>query len=120
MRAPTSMKPYTRLTLSLLAGLSTASLLLPMPGRSQATKIDPLEDLRTTDGSSDPFSGSSNASSVYDLIHRARLNNAINMNQFRTQQRQQINDAAAEFRKQQLQRMQTPAQAAPIERQIAQ
>ncbi|MBC6475451.1 MAG: hypothetical protein GDA48_23800 [Hormoscilla sp. GM102CHS1] len=112
MRAPTSMKPYTRRALSLLAGLSTASLLLPMPGLAQATKIDPLEDLRTTDGSSDPFSGSSNASSVYDMIHRARLNNGMNMNQFRTQLNQQINDAAAGFRRQQLQRMQTPAQAA--------
>jgi len=114
------MKPYTRLALSLLAGLSTASLLLPMPGRSQTTKIDPLEDLGTTDGSSDPFSGSSNPSSIYDLIHRARLNNGMNMNQFRTQLRQQINDAVAEFRRQPLQKMQTPAQAAPIEGQIAQ
>ena len=120
MKALKSMKPCTRLLLSLLAGLSTASLLLPMPGLAQASKIDPLEDLRTTDGSSDPFSGSSNASSIYDLIHRARLNNGMNVNEFRTQQRQQINDAAAEFRSQQLQRMQRTPQAAPVENQIAQ
>lgn len=118
MKAAKSMKPYTSLVLSLLAGLSTASLLLPMPGRAQASKIDPLEDLRTPDGSSDPFSGSSNASSVYDLIHRARLNNGINMNEFRTQQRQQINDAAASFRRQQLQRMLPPTQTAPVSNQI--
>jgi len=94
-----------------------------MPGLAQANNIDPLEDLRTTDGSSDPFSGSSNASSVYDLIHRARLNNGMNMNEFRTGTRQQINDAAAEFRRQQyreLQRMLPPAQAAPVENQISQ
>lgn len=120
MKATKSMKPYTSLVLSLLAGLSTASLLLPMPGLAQASKIDPLEDLRTTDGSSDPFSSSSNASSIYDLIHRARLNNGLNMNEFRTQQREQINDAAAEFRSQQLQRMQTTPQAAPVENQIVQ
>ena len=112
MTSATSTKPFTRLALAILAGVGSTSLLLPIPVLAQATNIDPLGDVQTQDAGSDPLSGGSGFN-VFDMIHRARLGNSRSLREFRTEQQQQLDDAAAEFRRQQLERIQTPAEAIP-------
>ena len=113
MTAPTSTKLFTSLTVAILAAVGITSVLLPAKVLAQATDIDPLGDVQTQDAGSDPLSGNSGFN-VFDMIHRARLGNSRSMQEFRTEQRQQLNDAAAEFRRQQLNRIQSPTNTTPV------
>lgn len=110
MTAPTSTKPFGYLALAILAVVSGTYLVLPTKVVAQATHIDPLEGVQTQDAGSDPLSSNSGFS-VFDMIHRARLGNSRSIQEFRTEQRQQLDDAAAEFRRQQLDRIQNPTEA---------
>lgn len=76
--------------------------------------VNPLEDFQNSDNLSDPFSNrGSGQSGVYDLIHRAILGNGRSAEDFNSEQRESLNDAASEFRKLQLERFKNEQPAVP-------
>ena len=104
------------------SAIASCALFSPQASFAQASGLNnaqPLQDFQTQDNA-DPFSGRSNGSGIFDLIHRSRLGGGRSMEEFTTEQRQNLNDAAAEFRnKQRLllenQAVPTPGAIAPAE-----
>jgi hypothetical protein len=104
------------------SAIASCALLSPQASFAQASGLNnaqPLQDFQTQDNT-DPFSGRSSGSGIFDLIHRSRLGGGRSMEEFTTEQRQNLNDAAAEFRnKQRLllenQAVPTPGAIAPAE-----
>ena len=109
------------IVLAALSAFGAAAIVLPQPSLAQnsggANSIQPLQDFQTQD-SRDPFSNRGNGMGVLDLIHRARLGTLRNMDEFTSEQRQNLNDAAAEFRAKQRQSLDRQ-QAKPSEGAIA-
>ena len=101
--------------LGLVASLSLCSLLIPQDAKAQSTDVNPLQDFQPQQG--DPFSSRNDnpTGSLFDLIHRAQLGNSRSVEEFNTDKNQNLNDAAAEFRKKQQQRIQTPSQVGTVE-----
>ncbi|MEG4574325.1 hypothetical protein QUA56_16770 [Microcoleus sp. N3A4] len=103
------------------SAIATCALCSPQATFAQASSLNnnnaqPLQDFQTQDNT-DPFSGRSSGSGIFDLIHRSRLGNGRSMEDFNTEQRQNLNDAAAEFRNKQRQLLEK--QAVPSEGAIA-
>ncbi len=98
-----------------LASMSLFSLLIPQLAKAQSTDVNPLQDFQPQQG--DPFSSRNDnpTGSLFDLIHRAQLGNSRSTEEFNADKNQGLNDAAAEFRKKQQQRIQTPNQAGTVE-----
>ena len=104
------------------SAIASCALFSPQASFAQASGLNnaqPLQDFQTQDNT-DPFSGRSSGSGIFDLIHRSRLGGGRSMEEFTTEQRQNVNDAAAEFRnKQRLllenQAVPTPGAIAPAE-----
>ncbi|MEB3343466.1 hypothetical protein [Okeania sp.] len=69
--------------------------------------INPLQDLQTIDNP-DPF-GDSGGLNMFDIIHNSRLGNNRDMKEYMLEQRDSLNDAAAEFRNKQKQLIQQPS-----------
>jgi uncharacterized protein HemX len=111
------------MVLAALSAVGAAVVFLPLPTWAQnssgANSAAPLQDLQTQDNT-DPFS-TRGGMGVLDLIHRSQLGVSRNMNEFQSEQRQNLNDAAAEFRAKQKQLLEQQAKqkedgmAAPIE-----
>ena len=99
------------------SAIASCALFSPQASFAQASGLNntqPLQEFQTQDNI-DPFSGR-----IFDLIHRSRLGGGRSMEEFTTEQRQNLNDAAAEFRnKQRLllenQAVPTPGAIAPAE-----
>lgn len=111
------MKIQPKSLTSLVVGtvvVSVMSLLLPQPNWAQTTDVNPLQDLNSEENS-DPFSGNNGGNSfgIFDLIHRAKLGNGPNLDDYNSDQNQKLNTAAAEFRKKQRERFQVQQQATP-------
>ena len=102
------------------SAIATCALFTPQTTFAQASGLtnspQPLQDFQTKDNT-DPFSGRSSGSGIFDLIHRSRLGNGRSIEEFNTEQRQNLNDAAAEFRNKQRQMLEK--QAVPTEGAIA-
>ncbi|MEG5017965.1 MULTISPECIES: hypothetical protein [unclassified Microcoleus] len=104
------------------SAIASCALLSPQASFAQASGLNnaqPLQDFQTQDNT-DPFSGRSSGSGIFDLIHRSKLGGGRSMEEFNSEQRQNLNDAAAEFRnKQRLllenQAVPTPGAIAPTE-----
>jgi hypothetical protein len=104
------------------SAIASCALFSPQASFAQASGLNnaqPLQEFQTQDNT-DPFSGRSSGSGIFDLIHRSRLGGGRSMEEFTTEQRQNLNDAAAEFRnKQRLllenQAVPTPGAIAPAE-----
>ncbi len=97
------------------SAIASCALLSPQASFAQASGLNnaqPLQDFQTQDNT-DPFSGRSSGSGIFDLIHRSRLGGGRSMEEFTTEQRQNLNDAAAEFRNKQ--RLLLENQAVPSE-----
>ena len=98
------------------SAIATCALFTPQAIFAQASGLNnnaqPLQDFQTQDNT-DPFSGRSSGSGIFDLIHRSRLGNGRSMEEFNTEQRQNLNDAAAEFRNKQRQMLEKQAVPAP-------
>lgn len=109
-----SPKSLTNLVLGTVAGISLVSLLMPQQSWAQTTDVNPLQDLNP-EQNQDPFSNSSEGDSfsMFNIIHRANLGGSLNIDDYNAAQNESLNNAAAEFRKKQLQRMQQQ-QATPI------
>jgi hypothetical protein len=101
------------------SAIASCALFSPQASFAQASGLNnaqPLQDFQTQDNT-DPFSGRSSGSGIFDLIHRSRLGGGRSMEEFTTEQRQNLNDAAAEFRNKQ--RLLLEKQAVPSEGAIA-
>ncbi|MEG5030871.1 hypothetical protein QUB36_27185 [Microcoleus sp. AT8-B1] len=104
------------------SAIASCALFSPQASFAQASGLNnaqPLQDFQTQDNT-DPFSGRSSGSGIFDLIHRSKLGGGRSMEEFNSEQRQNLNDAAAEFRnKQRLllekQAVPTPGAIAPTE-----
>ena len=97
------------------SAIASCALFSPQASFAQASGLNnaqPLQDFQTQDNT-DPFSGRSSGSGIFDLIHRSRLGGGRSMEEFTTEQRQNLNDAAAEFRNKQ--RLLLEKQAVPSE-----
>lgn len=105
---------FTSLVIGTVAGISVVSLLSPQMIWAQTTNVNPLEDANPAEEGSDPFSssGQGNSFGIFDLIHRANLGGDRNVEDFSLEQDQNLNSAAAQFRKKQLERLQQ-RQASP-------
>jgi hypothetical protein len=103
-----------------VSAILSSTLLLPQATFAQAndlTNSQPLQNFQTNDNP-DPFSGSS-GTGIFDLIHRSRLGGGRSIDEFTSEQRQNLNDAAAEFRNKQRQLLQKPEEAVPTRGAIA-
>ena len=99
------------------SAIATCAIFSPQATLAQASDLNnnnaqPLQDFQTKDNT-DPFSGRSSGSGIFDLIHRSRLGNGRSMEEFNSEQRQNLNDAAAEFRNKQRQMLEKQAVPAP-------
>jgi hypothetical protein len=95
-----------------IGAIASSSFFLPQATFAQASGLNnsqPLQDFKTNDNP-DPFSGRGSGTGIFDLIHRSRLGNGRNLDEFTTEQRQNLNDAAAEFRNKQRQLLQKQAE----------
>ena len=99
-----------------VSAIASCALFSPQATFAQASGLNnspqPLQDFQTQDNT-DPFSGRSSGSGIFDLIHRSRLGNGRSIEEFNTEQRQNLNDAAAEFRNKQRQILEKQAVPAP-------
>ncbi|MEG4942320.1 hypothetical protein [Microcoleus sp. F4-D5] len=101
------------------SAIASCALFSPQASFAQASGLNnaqPLQDFQTQDNT-DPFSGRSSGRGIFDLIHRSRLGGGRSMEEFNTEQRQNLNDAAAEYRNKQ--RLLLEKQAVPSEGTIA-
>ncbi|MEG4984800.1 hypothetical protein QUB08_03315 [Microcoleus sp. BR0-C5] len=101
------------------SAIASCALFSPQATFAQASGLNnaqPLQDFQTQDNT-DPFSGRSSGSGIFDLIHRSNLGGGRSMEEFNTEQRQNLNDAATEFRNKQ--RLLLEKQAVPSEGAIA-
>lgn len=92
----------TPMTHLLLGALAVGAGLTLLSGRAIANPsgtVDPLQDLRPQDASSDPFSGQGDASSVWDLVHQASMGSR-DINEVAAEQRQNVSSEAEQFRQQ--------------------
>ena len=97
------------------SAIASCALLSPQASFAQASGLNnaqPLQDFQTQDNT-DPFSGRSSGSGILDLIHRSQLGGGRSMEEFTTEQRQNLNDAAAEFRNKQRLLLQKQDQTVP-------
>lgn len=106
------VKSCIKLFLGTVAGISLFSLLLPQSIWAQtATEVNPLQDFDPQLQNQDPFSSDSDpVGSIFDLMHRAQQGNIRSANEYSAEQDKVINDAAAQFRSMQLQRIQKQQQ----------
>jgi hypothetical protein len=104
-----------------VSAIAFSHLLLPQTTFAQAnglTNSQTQQNFQTNDNP-DPFSGRSSGTGIFDLIHRSRLGNGRSIDEFTSEQRQNLNDAAAEFRNKQRQLLQKPGEAVPTPGAIA-
>ncbi|WP_293123966.1 hypothetical protein [Microcoleus sp. bin38.metabat.b11b12b14.051] len=99
------------------SAIATCAIFSPQTTFAQASglnnnSVQPLQDFQTKDNT-DPFSGRSSGGGIFDLIHRSRFGNGRSIEEFNTEQRQNLNDAAAEFRNKQRQLLEKQAAPAP-------
>ncbi len=106
-----------QLVLGIIASMSLSSLLIPQLARAQSKDVNPLQDFQPQQG--DPFSSRNDnpTGSIFDLIHRAQLGTSRSADEFNAEKNQSLNDAAAEFRKKQQQRIPTSRQIGTVNNQ---
>jgi hypothetical protein len=113
-----SVNFFTKLALSFLAGSAFAAFVLPQPTSAQLTDSQPLQDWQNPESNRDPFSGKGDgadgAFDVFNMIHRANLGPTRSLGEFSEEQQESLDAAAAEFRKQQQQRLQSPNGVVPV------
>ena len=104
--SPILTQLFSRTSLTVLAGLGVASCLLPQASWAQATYSTyptQLDEFKTQAQERDPLTGSNNGGfNPLDLIHRANLGSLRTYEEFSAEQRTNLNSAADDFRKQQL------------------
>lgn len=114
-------KSLNGLVLRTLVGIGVASLLvLPQPSWAEPAQVNPLQDFDTQQNS-DPFSGSNtngneeDSFGVFDLIHRAQMGNVRTLQDYSTDQNENLDAAAAQFRELQRKRIQGQPRTSPAD-----
>ena len=103
-----AFKSLTKIAFGLLAGTTFSILLLPEATLAQNLNTDPSQDFQK-DG--DPLTGGTGQSfSVFDLIHRSNLGSNRPPEEVTQEQKENLDDEAAQFRATQRQRLQVPNQ----------
>ncbi|MGL5061647.1 MAG: hypothetical protein ACRC62_16885 [Microcoleus sp.] len=114
MNSKTSQKGNWVMRIAVSA-IASGAIFLPQATFAQAsgltTNSQPLQDFQTNDNP-DPFLGNS-GTGLWNLIHRSRLGNNRSIEDFTLEQRQNLNDAATEFRNKQREMLQKQQQIAP-------
>jgi hypothetical protein len=101
--------------LTALSAIVSSAILLPEATFAQASGLNnsqSVQDFQTNDNP-DPFTGRGSGTGLFDLIHRSRLGNGRSIDEFTSEQRQNLNDAATEFRNKQRQILQKPEETIP-------
>jgi hypothetical protein len=102
--SPILTKLFSRTSLTVLAGIGVASCLLPQASWAQATYPSystQVDEFKTQE--QDPLTGTGNGGfNPLDLIHRANLGTLRTYEEFSAEQNTNLNSAADDFRKQQL------------------
>lgn len=109
MKSKFTLKATARISLGTLGAIAMTALMLPESAAAEETNrasdlLEPQIQLQKN-----PFestSGDGQQMDVLDLIHRAQFGTTRSMQEFRLQQQQSINDAAADFRFRQLEMLQ--------------
>ena len=99
-----SAKSLLAILLSTGVGISL-SLLLPQTAWTQtATNVNPLEDLDPQQQDRDIFSRTNDnpSATIFDLMHRAQQGNIRSVDEYNAEQNKIIDDAATQFRQEQL------------------
>ena len=98
-----------------LIGVSVGISILALTTTALAQEtVDPLEGLGPSeDNSGELFNDSS---SVFDLVHQVILANPVSAAEYRERQHRNVNDAAAEFRRQRQEALSEPSaiDSAPV------
>lgn len=107
-----------KLAVSYSVSIGFASLFMAQPSWAQAT-VDPspLQDLNQ-EQNRDPFSRGNEEDAyggIMQLMHRAQMGNIRSTNEFSTEQDRSLNDAAAQFRKRQLEMIRNQNQVTPAD-----
>ncbi|CAD5918670.1 hypothetical protein PCC9214_00513 [Planktothrix tepida] len=82
---------------------------------AQSTSVTPLQEFQRSDNP-DPLSGSNSQKTMLDIIHNSRLGRFnVDYEAVGNQQRQNIQDAATQFRQKQRQLLENPQPSTPTE-----
>jgi hypothetical protein len=91
------------------AAIAITSAVVPQSASAQpAGSVQPLEDFSNSQNERDPYSGDIGGGgfNVFNLIHQAQTRGSIGYDEFVSEQGRNIDKATAEFRRQQLLRLQ--------------
>jgi len=115
-----SIKSAIRVLVGIGLGVSMVGI-VAIPTLAQSTRPAPLEDLQTKDGGNNIFGGRGDgqAGSVMNFIQNAIIGTPRSMDEFRAGQNENFNDAAAQFRKQQAERLRQQQQQSNPNSQVA-
>lgn len=98
------VKSGVGMALSILSAMGVGVTMLSQPGVAQQNTVNPLQDFNTQHNDNGTSVGI-DQSTMYNLIHRAQMGTLdVNPNAVYDQQKDNIRDAAAEFRAKQRQR----------------
>ena len=103
-----------QLVLGTVLGIGVVSLLQPPCLAQVRDRVNSLQDF-DSEQNSDPFSSNNEADSfgVFDLIHRANMGNTRSLSDYSSEQNENLDAAAAEFRTMQKKRIPNPSQVSP-------
>jgi hypothetical protein len=95
--------------------MGVASCLLPQPSLAQSAYPSSSDNLN--EGNNNPFSSRYDDSgfSPLDMIHRAQLGTLRSFDEFNSEQSESLNNAADEFRRQQIERLRQQNQVSPVQ-----
>ena len=103
-----SFKSLTKIAFGLLAGTTVVAFVLPEATFAQTLQNDSSQDFQKE---GDPiYGGTGQSFSVFDLIHRSNLGGNRSYEDFVTEQKDNLDEATAQFRSRQRERLQIPAQ----------
>ncbi|MFB2936682.1 hypothetical protein ACE1B6_15630 [Aerosakkonemataceae cyanobacterium BLCC-F154] len=101
-----SFKSLSKIALGLLAGTTFSILVLPETTLAQSLMTDPSQEYQQ---GGDPINGGTGQPfSVFDLIHRSNLGLNRSMEDVTNEQKENLDDAATQFRLRQRERLQIP------------
>lgn len=113
MKSKFTLKATARISLGTLGAIALTALMLPESAAAEETNraSDLLEpQIQLQKNPYESTSGEGQQMDVFDLIHRAQFGTTRSMQEFNLQQRESINDAAADFRSRQLEMLQNNQQ----------
>ena len=103
-----SVKKLTLMTLGLLAGTTLVTFSFPQATKAQSLDYDPSQEIQRGDNVG-PLNGSGtgqNGFNVFEMMHRANFGQIRSTEEFSAEQKESLDEAAAEFRNEQRRRLQ--------------